>query len=250
MNILVINGSPKKKGGASAFFSKVLKFMLSPQKVIFKAVGLSRNYEDIFAHLQNTDVVIISVPLYIDSIPSHFIRFLKQMEEYCVNNKCKFMLYVISNAGFIEGRTNKAHLEQYKCWCKRANITWGGGLGIGGAAMLHVVSYVLFLWNIIQLAIGIIFNIVNGYPVLNNGMLAGFSQGMLFWLFYNSGLFFYTFILARAIKKKKTIKNWYTRAMVPSFLFLIFADIFMALNALFRGKLIFSLYKKGKLKDG
>jgi len=156
------------------------------------------------------------------------------------------MLYAISNAGFIEGRTNKAHLEQYKSWCKRANITWGGGLGIGGAVMLHAIFYVVFLWGIIQLAIGIIINIVNGNPAVNNGMLVGFCHSMLIWLFWNSGLFLYTFILAQAIKRKKIIRNLYTRAMLPSFIFLIFADIFMLLNALFRGKLIFSLYKKGK----
>jgi len=247
MNILVINGSPKKKGGASAFFSKILGFMLFPHKVIVRAVGMSRNYEDIFACLQDMDAVILSVPLYVDSIPSHFIRFLKQMEEYCVNNTCKFMLYAISNAGFIEGRTNKPHLEQYKCWCQRANITWGGGLGIGGAVMLHIVSFVILLWSIIQLAIGVVINVVNGNPAIHNGTLTGFCHTMLFLLFYTSGLFFCTFLFARAIKRKKTIKNWYTRAMVPSFLFLIFADIFMALNALFHGKLIFSLYKRIKI---
>jgi hypothetical protein len=32
--------------------------------------------------------------------------------------------------------------------------------------------------------------------------------------------------------------------MIPSFVFLIFADIFMVLEALFHGKIIFSLYKK------
>jgi len=249
MNILVINGSPKKKGGASAFFSKILRFMLFPHKVIVKAVGLSRNYGDIFACLQDMDVVIISVPLYVDSIPSHFIHSLKQMEEYCVNNKCKFMLYAISNAGFIEGRTNQAHLEQYKCWCRRANITWGGGLGIGGAVMLHVITYLIPLWSIIQLAIGVIINVVNRSPAINNGMVISFTHSMLFWLFYNSGLFLYTFLLAWAIKRKKPVKNRYTRAMVPSFLFLLFADIFMVLSALFHGKLIFSLYKRVDLKD-
>jgi len=246
MNILVINGSPKKKGGSSAFFSKILGLMLFPHKSIYKAVGLSRNYGDIFACLQDMDAVIISVPLYIDSIPSHFIHFLKQMEEYCACKKCKFMLYVISNAGFIEGRTNQAHLEQYKCWCKRANITWGGGLGIGGAMMLHVIFYVVFLWNIIQFIIGIIINVVFGNPAVNSGMLTGLGHGMLFWLFWNSGLFLYTFLLTQAIKRKKPVKNRYTRAMVPSFIFLIFADIFMILKALFNRKLIFSLYRKGK----
>jgi hypothetical protein len=67
---------------------------------------------------------------------------------------------------------------------------------------------------------------------------------MIVWLFFSSGMLFYEFILARTIKKQKIMKNKYTRAMVPSFIFLIFADIFMALEALFHGKIIFSLYKK------
>jgi hypothetical protein len=67
---------------------------------------------------------------------------------------------------------------------------------------------------------------------------------MIVWLFFSGGMLFYEFILARAIKKRKVIKNKYTRAMVPSFIFLIFADIFMALEALLHGKIIFSLYKK------
>ena len=243
MRVLVINGSPKKKDSASAFFSKILSVMLFPQKVMFKAVGLSCNYEDIFTHLQNTDVVIISAPLYVDGIPSHLIHFLKQMEEYCVSNKCKFMLYVISNAGFIEGRTNTAHLEQYKCWCKRANVTWGGGLGIGGAVMLHSIFYIIPLWGVIQFVICIFINIISGNPVFNYEMLISFSRSILIWLFFNIGLLFYTFILAQAIKKKRIMKNLYTRAMLPSFVFLIVADIFMALSALLHGKLIFSLYK-------
>jgi len=67
---------------------------------------------------------------------------------------------------------------------------------------------------------------------------------MLIWLFFNIGLFFNTFILAHAIKRRKLVKNRYTRAMIPSFLFLICADIFMVLSALLHGKLIFSLYKR------
>jgi multimeric flavodoxin WrbA len=69
MNILVINGSPKKKGGTSAFFSKVLGFMLFPQKVMSKTISVSRNYDNIFVDLNGVDIVIISTPLYVDSIP-------------------------------------------------------------------------------------------------------------------------------------------------------------------------------------
>jgi multimeric flavodoxin WrbA len=244
MNILVINGSPKKKGGASAFFSKVLGFMLLPQKVMSKTIGVSRNYENVFTDLKTANTVILSVPLYVDGIPSHLIYFLQQMEQYCVNNKCKFMFYVISNSGFVGGHQNQGHLEQYKCWCERAGVTWGGGLGIGGGVMLHVIFYVTLLLGIIQFIIGILINISFGKPVVNNALLLSFIRSMIVWLFFSSGMLFYEFILARAIKKQKIIKNKYTRAMVPSFIFLIFADIFMVLNALVHGKTIFSLYKK------
>jgi hypothetical protein len=241
---MIINGSPKKKGGASAFFAKVLRFMLLPQKVAIKSLGVSGNYEDIFENLNAADAVVISVPLYIDGIPSHLIHFLKQMEQYCQNNKCGFKLYVISNSGFVGGRHNKAHLEQYKCWCERADIEWGGGLGIGGGVMLHVIFYMILLWSIVQFAIGIAINIGSGKSAIDNKLLSNLAFSLIEWLFFSGGMLLFEFILASAIKTKKSIKNKYTRVMLPSFIFLLFADAFMAISALFHGKLIFSLFKK------
>jgi hypothetical protein len=246
---MIINGSPKKKGGASAFFAKVLRCMLFPHKVTLKSIGVSRNFEDIFENLKTIDAVVISVPLYVDGIPSHFIFFLKQMEQYCINNKCRFMLYVISNSGFVGGHQNHAHLEQYKSWCERANITWGGGLGIGGGVMLHVIFYVILLLSVLQLAIGIFINIFSGRQAIDNVLLSSFTHSMIMWLFFSSGMLFYEFIFSWAIKNKKSIKNKYTRAMLPSFIFIIGADIFMVLSALFHGKLIFSLFKKVELTN-
>jgi len=37
--------------------------------------------------------------------------------------------------------------------------------------------------------------------------------------------------------------------MLPSFIFIIIANIFMALNGLFHGKFIFSMFKKVKYAD-
>jgi len=248
MNIMIINGSPKKKGGASAFFAKILRFMLFPHEVTIKSIGVSKDYHDIFDNLQNADAVVISVPLYVDGIPAHFIHLLKQMEQYCINNKCKFMLYVISNAGFVGGNHNQAHLEQYKCWCERANITWGGGLGIGGGIMLHVLFKIVLLVNIIQYTVSIIINLISGKPVIINAILSGFAHSMLIMLFFYSGMLFFEFVLAWAIRNKKSIKNKYTRVMLPSFLFIIVANIFMALVGILHGKFIFPLFKRVKLE--
>jgi hypothetical protein len=244
---MIINGSPKKKGGASAFFAKVLRCMLFPHKVILKSIGVSRNYEDIFANLKTVDAVVISVPLYVDSIPSHFIYFLKQMEQYCINNKCRFMLYVISNSGFVGGHQNQAHLEQYKCWCERANIEWGGGLGIGGGVMLHVLFPIILLLSVLQFVILIFINIVLEKQVVDNIALSGFIHSLIIGLIFSAGMLLYKIIFSWAIKNKKIIKNKYTRVMLPSFIFIIVADIFMALSALFHGKLVFSLFKKVEL---
>ena len=252
MKIMILNGSPKKKGGASALFAAVLRFMLFPHKVTTKSIGISRDYREILDNLHDTDAVVISVPLYIDSIPSHFIHFLKQMEQYCIDNKCRFMLYIISNSGFVGGHQNQAHLEQYKCWCERAKITWGGGLGIGGGVMLNVLYKIMLLWTGIQIAAGMIINIIYGNPVIENAvnaLLSGLTNSVIIMLFFYCGMIFFEFMLAWAIKNKRSIKNKYTRVILPSFIFIVVADIFMTLKALFHGKLIFSLFKKAEYAD-
>jgi hypothetical protein len=246
MNILVINGSPKKRGGASSFFSKIAELMLFPHRVTVKSLGMSRNYDTLFEHLQSVDVVILSAPLYVDGIPSHLIPFLKQMEEYCANNPCKFMLYVISNSGFIEGRQNRAHLQQYQCWCERAGIVWGGGLGIGGGVMLHVIFYMTLLESIAEFIICVIINLVSGKPLITSALLTGLMRGIGIWLFLCSGMLFCELRMVLAIKKKRCMRNLYTRVMIPSLLFLVVADMYMAVIALLHGKPLFLLYKKGK----
>ena len=249
MNIMIINGSPKKEGGASAFFAKILRFMLFPHKVTTISLGVSKDYRGIFDNLQNTDAVVITVPLYVDSIPAHFIHLLKEMEQFCKNNKCKFKLYVISNAGFVGGHHNEAHLEQYQCWCERTGITWGGGLGIGGGVMLHVLYKIMLIWTSIEIVISVIYNIFAGIPVMesvNNILLPGLSGCLIRILFFYCGMLLFEFILAWAIRNKKSVKNKYTRVMLPSFIFIIVADIFMALTGMLHGKFIFPLFKKVK----
>ena len=249
MNIMIINGSPKKEGGASAFFGKILRFMLFPHKVTTISLGISKDYREIFDNLQNTDAVVITVPLYVDSIPAHFIHLLKEMEQYCKNNPCKFMLYVISNAGFVGGHHNQAHLEQYQCWCERTGIRWGGGLGIGGGIMLHVLYKIMFIWTGVQIVITIMNNIFARIPIMEsvfNTLLPGIINCLILMLFFYSGMLFFEFILAWAIKSKKSIKNKYTRVMLPSFIFIIVANIFMALTGILHGKFIFPLFKKVK----
>ncbi|SCJ05924.1 hypothetical protein [uncultured Clostridium sp.] len=46
------------------------------------------------------------------------------------------IVYVIANCGFYEGKQNKIALNIMKCWCKKMNIKWAQGIGIGAGEMM------------------------------------------------------------------------------------------------------------------
>lgn len=137
MKVLILNASPKRRGGASKFFSMLLRPFLWGCKV--KTLPLRRpgDYDAALAVLLWAEAVVISAPLYVDGAPSHVLPLLEWAETVCREKKLDFKLYVLSNNGFVEGRQNEPHLRIYEGWCQRSGAVWGGGLGIGGEVMLN-----------------------------------------------------------------------------------------------------------------
>lgn len=243
MNILIVNGSPKKKGSASAYFGKVLKCLLTGCTINTFSLKQKSSYSKIVEQMAWCDVMIITAPLYYDGLPAHVLPFLREAEGFCEVHPCQCKVYALSNGGFIEGIQNKLHLQMYENWCERTKLSWGGGIGIGGGVMLHVLSRVavilgiLFLVNVVGCLLSSnITGIATAIQSLANGL------GVI--IFLNSGLIISILQLAKAIRQKQTIENKYTRVMLPSFIFLIITDLFMLLSALLKGKMIGSLYAK------
>lgn len=246
-NVLILNGSPKKKSSTSHFLGKVMGLFLAGCNVQYASLRLPGGYPAILKQLEDIDALILAVPLYVDGIPSHVLEFMQQAERFCAEHGCRFSLYVISNNGFIEGTHNKVHLKMYECWCRQAHITWGGGIGIGGGEMLSVLSVyfpivfaVIAILNFIKYIVGISPAFSDWTPLFVN---------LAVYLFFNCGVIYCMIRLSAGIWRLSTVKNRYTRVMVPSFLFVPMADIFMALTALFQGKIIFSLLKEDDLSD-
>jgi hypothetical protein len=79
--------------------------------------------------------------------------------------------------------------------------------------------------------------------------LVSLLQNITIWIIFDIGMLICTAQLTLAVKRDKTIKDMYTRVMVPSFVFLIFADIYMVILALLHGTLPFSLFKKDGVLD-
>lgn len=244
MNIMILNGSPKKKSSTSGFLGKVMGGCLINHDVDYFSLRIKNEYPKILQSLKDTDALILAVPLYVDGIPSHVLEFLQQAEIFCKENKCNFSLYVISNNGFIEGIHNRVHLKMYECWCRRTGIIWGGGIGIGGGEMLRVLSIYFPVAFAVHIIINLVKYILGTSPVFDDWIPLIYDIAV--YMFFNIGVIYCIIRLSASVRKLGKTKNRYTRVTVPSFLFVPMADIFMILTALFNRKNIFFLLKKDK----
>ncbi|MCH1983287.1 NAD(P)H-dependent oxidoreductase [Ruminococcus sp. OA3] len=143
MKISLINGSPKTKGSASGVILKELQELLSPKDHIVNLhFTKHRPDEGDVDLLQDCDAIVFAFPLYVDALPSHLVSCLIQLENSFKNtafpHNCT--VYAIVNCGFYEGRQNVLALDIMKCWCEKAGVVWGGGLGIGGGGMMPVLG--------------------------------------------------------------------------------------------------------------
>lgn len=155
MKTVFINCSPKKRFCASQYFLFLQRLFTGGKKVSEKL----RNQADharILDQLKDAQAVAFCLPLHVDGIPSHVLRFMEEMEKFC--------------------RQNDIHL--------------------------------------------------NVYCIANNALIL---------LYFNLGVLFYFALMGRAISKGAYFGKKYTRILIPSFVFILFADIFFIIISLFEG---------------
>lgn len=243
MKILILNGSPKKKSSTSKFLGKMAGVLLTGCKIQYASLRWESEYPEILQQLKDIDALILAAPLYVDGIPSHVLKFLLQAEEFCMKHSCHFFVYAISNNGFIEGTHNKSHLRMYECWCRRTGLIWGGGVGIGGGEMFHCLAAYYPIAFAVLIAVNLIRHCAMG-TAITFSTWKPLMENIGIYLFFNCGIFYCMARLSINVRKLQQMKNYYTRVMVPAFLFIPMADVFMTISALFNGKIIFTLFKK------
>ena len=228
---VLINCSPKKKLSVSGFIMRCAGLMIRGEKE-YLHLRTPADRERILQALKTAGKAVFAVPLYVDSVPSHVLPFLKEMEAFCRENSLRLKVYVIANNGFIEGRQNEPLMRVMENFCARSGLEWCGGVGIGGGVMLNVerimitVMFGLMLLNISLAA-------VQGGNILEPVRSFGISVGEL--LLLCCGIIAFTVRLARHINKGTDAGKRYTRIMVPSFIFILFADIFFTIISVFQG---------------
>lgn len=140
MKIVCINGSPKPSGSSSGVILKELRDLLKGQDIKEISVRKPELTEEMKAAVMDSECLVFAFPLYVDSVPSHLTAVLQQMEKLFQEPETDRMVYAVVNCGFYEGYQNHIALNIMKCWCKKAGLSWGQGLCIGGGGMIPMLS--------------------------------------------------------------------------------------------------------------
>lgn len=138
--IVVLNGSPKGRGGSSGsigdyILSKIPQEGISKETFhVGKSIRKEEKWDNLTQSVKNADTIILTFPLYWDSLPSHLIKGLEKLYSQKDELGKAQNFYTIVNNGFPEPWHNEIAIEICKCFAKKMNYKWQGALNIGGGA--------------------------------------------------------------------------------------------------------------------
>lgn len=136
MEITIINGSPKRDKSTSDLLMEYLISQINDNNEIeLHNIKNDTFTERQFEKVQNSDVFIFAFPLYVDSVPSHVLKLLIELEKRNFATK-NIVVYCVINNGFFEGHQNRIAITQMKNWCRSCGFIWGQAVGIGAGEML------------------------------------------------------------------------------------------------------------------
>ena len=235
MKTVFINGSPKKRFSASGYFGKLQSIFIKGQKV-FLRLRTKSDHRKIFEQIVNADNVIFLIPLYVDCVPSHILSFLREMECFCKEHKTELKIYAIANNGFIEGTQNAALFRVMENFCTRSDLLWCGGIGIGGGVMFNALKVI----SMVECGIFLLSVLISGILYANwlpRDAIQGFLFALLVIFFFHAGAIFYMMKMGAKVNKGNVLGEKYTRILLPSFLFILIADVFFIIVSLLKGGL-------------
>lgn len=140
---LLLIGSPKSKNSTSESLGNYLLEGLHKKGYICDKLHiltvLKNNADELFSKVNDTDLLIISFPLYVDNLPSPLIRALELIGENRKErrNTKEQKLIAIANNGFPESFHNYASLNICKNFAGKAGFQWLGGFAMGSGAAIN-----------------------------------------------------------------------------------------------------------------
>ncbi|MFW9949257.1 MAG: NAD(P)H-dependent oxidoreductase [Candidatus Thorarchaeota archaeon] len=170
---LLLVGSPKGEESTSLSLGSYLlskleeSGMTSETLFTHRVVNREEKVQSLFEAIDRADLIILTFPLYIDSLPAPVIKameLIKEERDRLESKKPKDFI-AISNNGFPEAFQNMTALHICKIFAEDCGFTWKGGLplgqggSIGGRPLLEIG--------------GMVRNVVKGLDLVAQALIDG-----------------------------------------------------------------------------
>ncbi|MDR3542456.1 MAG: hypothetical protein P4L69_16075 [Desulfosporosinus sp.] len=140
-NALLLVGSPRESKSTSDVVGSYLLKKLdergwqTKKGYVGQLIKSEESRSILLDALDKTDLIILSSPLYIDSLPSNTIRALQVIKQHrrSCNNKPQRLVAII-NSGFPEAEQNYTALQICRRFAIESGFEWLGGLPLGGGS--------------------------------------------------------------------------------------------------------------------
>lgn len=216
-NVCFINGSPKGKSSNSLFYLKQLDKLMNEKEYAKEYIHIKlsekNGLENDFKKMENSNLIIISFPLYVYCLPGLLIKFLEDYYTY-LRKKEKYnkdvRVYAIVNCGFPDPKINAEALMVVSNFCDHLNLNWRFGIGIGMGEFIGTIKNV---------------------PILNK-----FCNKV-----FNSTMEIINDIENKSLNK---INNFFVKPNIPKFIFFLSANIKWIISAKMNGLKIMDLFKR------
>ncbi len=139
-NVLIVNGSPRGKKGNSESLSDYLQKKLNERSCQVNSVLLRKEMsspDELLSRIKNTDVLVLSFPVYENSVPGlvlEFFEWLTENRELLATGNRK--LLVISNSGFPEPEAHESAIAHCKAFTCEAGFAWLGGIPVAPGTLI------------------------------------------------------------------------------------------------------------------
>ena len=142
---LLLIGSPRGENSTSAslgnyLISKFEEFgMKCEKRFIHRLVNREETIQNLIREVNSADLIILSFPLYVDSLPAPVIKAMELINEERKKFKSKKSqnFIAISNNGFPEAFQNTTALQICRIFSRDLGFAWRGGIAVGGGGAIN-----------------------------------------------------------------------------------------------------------------
>jgi multimeric flavodoxin WrbA len=143
---VLLVGSPRGKKSTSASLGGYLFEQLNARGIetqtiqIYTSLNSQTRMSEMYEVIDNTDLVMLAFPLYVDSLPAPVIDALERIAAHRKGHQSPVRFAAVSNCGFPEAHHNNTALAICSEFARQNGFAWMGGLALGGGeGLVHGV---------------------------------------------------------------------------------------------------------------